>query len=49
VLRLIAKLEYIKENYPDMGICLEVYNADFNNPAESREAVKRVVDWLNRE
>ena len=37
---------YIKDNHPDLGICIEVHNKDFKDPAESRESVRRTVNWL---
>jgi sugar phosphate isomerase/epimerase len=37
---------YIKENHPDIGIEIEVYNTDFKNPTESKEAITRVLTWL---
>lgn len=39
-------LTYIRGNHPDISICLEVYNADYKNPVESEESIKRVLDWL---
>jgi sugar phosphate isomerase/epimerase len=38
--------KYIKENHPNVGICLEVANKDFKNPEEFRESIKRVCGWL---
>lgn len=38
---------YIRENHPNVGIEVEVYNDDFKNPKESEESIKRVLNWLN--
>lgn len=38
---------YIKENHPDVGINVEVFNDSFKDPKESRESMKRVLSWLN--
>lgn len=37
---------WIKGNCPDIGICVEVVNADFKNPVESEESIKRILKWL---
>lgn len=38
---------YLQQKHPDVGIEAEVYNADFKNPEESKESVKRIVKWLD--
>lgn len=37
--------QHIREAHPNIGICVEVANADFSNPRESEEAIKRVIRW----
>ncbi len=37
---------YIREKHPEIGLCVEVNNRDFKNPAESEESLKRVLAWL---
>ncbi len=38
--------DYVKINFPDIGICIEVANKDFKNPRESEESIKKVLSWL---
>lgn len=38
--------QYIKENYSDAGLCIEVTNQDFKNPLETEESIKKVLGWL---
>lgn len=38
---------YVRENYPKIGICVEVDNKDFRDPIESEETLKRVDHWLS--
>lgn len=38
--------QYIKENCPDVGLCIEVANPDFKNPVETEIAVKQILKWL---
>lgn len=38
---------YIKENHPDLGICIEVRNIDEKNPEQTREGIRRVCRWLS--
>jgi len=35
---------YIKGKYPDIGVCIEVYNKDFKDPQESKEAITRILN-----
>ncbi len=37
---------WIKDNCPNIGICVEVWNADLKNPLESEESIKRILKWL---
>ena len=37
---------YIRENHPDLGVCIEVRNIDERNPEQTREGVRRVLRWL---
>jgi len=37
---------YIRENRPNIEICVEVANKDFKNPVESEETIKRIRNWL---
>lgn len=39
--------KYIRENKPDIGICIEVSNKDFKNPEESRDSITKVISWLS--
>ncbi len=38
--------DYVKHNFPDIGICVEVANTNFKNPAETEESLDRVLYWL---
>jgi hypothetical protein len=39
-------IRYIRDNFPDISICVEVANKDFKNPRESEDALWRIQDWL---
>lgn len=38
---------YIRENHPNLGVCIEVRNLDEKNPEQTREGIKRVCKWLS--
>ncbi|MEK6860467.1 MAG: hypothetical protein AABY07_00710 [Nanoarchaeota archaeon] len=38
---------YIKENHPNLGVCIEVRNKDEKNPEQTREGIRRVCRWLS--
>jgi|GEM_PF-4369952 len=37
---------YLKENHPDISLCIEVFNKDYRDPVETEESIRRILGWL---
>ena len=39
--------KHVHENHPDLGICIEVRNIDEKNPEQTRQGIRKVLNWLS--